>query len=166
MLRHTIERMGETLKIWGITCIGSWWAFRLIWLDCATRRLPNRYTLSAAVCSFIWAVLTQHFEWILYAGIWVFPYVVIGILSAMRGIGGGDIKLSMALGIVAAAHAGAQGVVIASICSSCLSISLGLTLRFLHSKGHNSTKYSNLPHGPSMIIATWIVVVWSQITPT
>ncbi|CAB1014743.1 prepilin peptidase [Corynebacterium diphtheriae] len=158
--------MGEALKILGITNVGSWWAFRLILFDCTTRRLPNRYTLSAAACSFIWAVLTQHFEWILYAGIWVLPYVFIGSLSAMRGIGGGDIKLSMALGIVAAAHAGAQGVFVASICSSCLSIVLGLILRFLHSKRCNSTKYSNLPHGPSMIIATWFVVVWSQITPT
>ncbi|WP_408933100.1 A24 family peptidase [Corynebacterium marquesiae] len=88
------------------------WAAVLSWWDVRQRRLPDWLTLPAAALSLTVA------NW---SGLW-WPgiYLVLGLAHA--GVGGGDIKLALPLGMLVGHVAGFMGVVAASGCASMLTL--------------------------------------------
>ena len=76
-------------------------------------------------------------------------YLVIG-----RGIGGGDIKLAVPLGVAVAWVAGLVGVICAVGVSGLLTVLLSKLL-----------DAETLPHGPSMLAAAWVVVIVGVLWP-
>ncbi|MCZ9295122.1 A24 family peptidase [Corynebacterium yonathiae] len=114
------------------------WAAALSWWDIRQRRLPDWLTLPAAVLSL--AVANWGGAW------WPGMYLVLG--RAHAGVGGGDIKLALPLGMLVGHVAGFMGVVAASGCA-CL-----LTLGWSVCTGQKKS-----PHGPAMLLAAAGVVV-------
>ena len=113
------------------------WAAALSWWDFRHRRLPDWLTLPAAALSLVLA------NW---GGLW-WPgiYLVLGL--AHTGVGGGDIKLAVPLGMLVGHFAGFIGVVAASGCASLL------TLGWSVCAGQKESA-----HGPAMLLAAAIVV--------
>ena len=113
------------------------WAAALSWWDFRQRRLPDWLTLPAAALSLVLA------NW---GGLW-WPgiYLVLGLAHA--GVGGGDIKLAVPLGMLVGHAAGFIGVVAASGCASLL------TLGWSVCAGQKESA-----HGPAMLLAAVIVV--------
>ena len=113
------------------------WAAALSWWDLRHRRLPDWLTLPAAALSLVLA------NW---GGLW-WPgiYLVLGLSHA--GVGGGDIKLAVPLGMLVGHAAGFIGVVAASGCASLL------TLGWSVCAGQKESA-----HGPAMLLAAAIVV--------
>ena len=113
------------------------WAAALSWWDFRHRRLPDWLTLPAAALSLVLA------NW---GGLW-WPgiYLVLGLAHA--GVGGGDIKLAVPLGMLVGHVAGFIGVVAASGCASLL------TLGWSVCAGQKESA-----HGPAMLLAAVIVV--------
>lgn len=112
------------------------WAARLTVTDLATRRLPDALTIPPAL-----AALAAAAVWdpsVLAAGLgWPVLYLLTGLLTG--GVGGGDIKLAVPLGILAAACAGAGGVLAAVAVAGVLS-----TL--------TAWRAGDTAHGPAMLV--------------
>ncbi|GAB3944063.1 prepilin peptidase [Corynebacterium tapiri] len=123
----------------------SIWAIYLALFDATFKRLPNGLTLPPAiasvVCLGLWDVPT-----LLWSLVWPVLYLVVGL--TLDGIGGGDLKLSVSLGALMSAIGGMWAVLGAIVLASVTSLGL-----LLH-KGHG-------PHGPSMLLATAIVMLWN-----
>lgn len=121
-----------------LSALAAVWTVALAMIDGEERRLPNALTLPAAALAVV-ACVIEPSGWI--GLIWPALYVVAG-----RGIGGGDVKLAVPLGVVLALVGGAgavlAGVLLASV----------FTVVFLVFTKQNATA-----HGPSMLAAAWIV---------
>ncbi len=134
--------------MWGILLLGGavivtvWWAVRLVLVDESQRRLPDHLTLPAALGAMTGALLTD-------------PVLVLGGLGWAgaylfgRGIGGGDVKLALSLGVLAAAAGGAAGVLAAAVTASAVTVARGVV-----------TRGRTVPHGPSMLVGALLVVVF------
>lgn len=115
------------------------WCVAVVLVDERRRRIPDLLTLPAAVGAVAGAVATA-------------PVVVLGGLAwgglylVGRGIGGGDVKLAVPLGIVAAAAGGVDGVLLAVLVASVLTAGRGLLQR------------GPVPHGPSMVVGALAAV--------
>lgn len=114
--------------------------------DVRRRRLPDALTLPAGALALVACAFHPLALWGL---LWPVGYLVIG-----RGIGGGDIKLAVPLGVAVAWVAGLVGVICA--------IGLSGLLTVLLSKLLNP---ETLPHGPSMLAAAWAVVIVGVLWP-
>ena len=114
------------------------WAVALTFIDERRRRLPDHLTLPAALGSLGGALLSD-------------PSVVLGGVAwalfhlAGRGIGGGDVKLALSLGTVAAAAGGAGAVFTAILVAGAVSVGRGVV-----------TRRSSVPHGPSMLVGALV----------
>ncbi|AQQ15347.1 hypothetical protein CGLAU_06925 [Corynebacterium glaucum] len=132
----------------GVTLVAvcGLWSIALALFDVHFRRLPNTLTLPAGAL----ALVTCAFHPLALWG-WVWPagYLVIG-----RGIGGGDIKLAVPLGVAVAWVAGLAGVISAVGLSGLLTVLLSWLL-----------DARPLPHGPSMLAAAWVVVIVGVLWP-
>nr|VDG63541.1 Flp pilus assembly protein, protease CpaA [Streptococcus thermophilus] len=124
------------------------WSIALVLYDVSQRRLPNFLTLPAAALALIYCVFNPQ-------GLWGLVWPALYLLLVLRrgtgknteaGMGGGDIKLGVPLGVALAAIAGVQAVLAAMLLASVL------TVVFLLLKRLNDTA-----HGPSMLAAAWIV---------
>lgn len=109
------------------------WGTALCGYDVCFRRLPDWLTLPAVAVAFYW-----------------FPSCIVGgicwaLLYCRKGIGGGDVKLALSLGTVALST-GVLGLLLAITLASLFTVLLCLGLR-----------RRSVPHGPSMIAATWVV---------
>lgn len=108
------------------------WGTILCGFDVCFRRLPDWLTLPAAVVAAYW-----------------YPNCVWGgllwaALYSRRGIGGGDVKLALSLGTVALA-------------GNFLALLMAIALASLLTvAGCALMRRRSLPHGPSMIVATWL----------
>ncbi|WP_241228352.1 prepilin peptidase [Corynebacterium hylobatis] len=134
--------------MWGILLLGGaviitvWWAVRLVLVDETQRRLPDHLTLPAALGAGTGALLTE-------------PVLILGGLAWAgayllgRGIGGGDVKLALSLGVLAAAAGGVIGVLAAVVAASAVTV-----VRSVLRRG------KAVPHGPSMLVGTFIVVLY------
>lgn len=136
--------------MWGILALGGaavvtvGWAAALVFHDEKRRRLPDRLTLPAAAGAFLAAALTE--PALMLGGLgWAGLYLAGGL--AGRGIGGGDVKLALSLGVVAAAAGGAPGVFAAVAAAGAVTAGRGLTGRG-----------EMVPHGPSMLVGASLVV--------
>ncbi|ERS41331.1 MULTISPECIES: A24 family peptidase [Corynebacterium] len=115
------------------------WAAALSWWDIRERRLPDALTIPAGVLSVTvvnWGGL-----------FWPVLYLLVALRGA--GIGGGDIKLALPLGMLVGATAGPLAVIIA--CG-------GAAVLTLIASGIARTK-GGVPHGPSMVVSAGLVMV-------
>ncbi|RNE49242.1 prepilin peptidase [Corynebacterium alimapuense] len=131
--------------MWGSAVLGgaivaiACWAVALTIYDEKQRRLPDSLTLPAAVGAGTGAILVE--PWLLLGGLaWAGLYLLIGLVAG--GIGGGDIKLALSLGIVA----GTGGPVLWF--ATVLGASMMTIVRGLLSRS------GTVAHGPSMLGAT------------
>lgn len=114
------------------------WAFALSWWDIRERRLPDVLTIPAGVLSV---------NFVNWGGlIWPLLYLLVALRGA--GIGGGDIKLALPLGLLVGATAGPLAVIIA--CG-------GAALFTLFASGFARSKAGS-PHGPSMLVSAGLVM--------
>lgn len=121
--------------------VAAIWSVALVIWDIRHQRLPNQLTLPAAVV----AICVSAFHPVgLWGLVWPVAYFVLG-----KGIGGGDVKLAVPLGVGVALAGGLSGVLAAMLLSSALTLAILL--------GSNRAVTA---HGPSMIAAAWLVGLW------
>lgn len=120
--------------------IAASWTFALCGFDIARRRLPDGLTVPPAVAGVVATLLALPLGCLslVWALLWPGVYLMGG-----QGIGGGDIKLAVSLGVVCAAVGGATAVLLA------IGISGLLTVVVAGLVGQRT-----VPHGPSMLAAT------------
>lgn len=124
---------------WGAWCVLGVWAVVLAGYDVRARRLPNPLTVPPALAG-VTACL-------------IFPQVAVGLVwpvayaLAGRGIGGGDVKLAVPLGVVCAACGGFGAVLAAVALSGLCTVVVAGALR-----------ERRVAHGPSMLLAAGATV--------
>lgn len=128
----------------------SCWAVSLVLIDVTSHRLPDPLTLPAAASAVATSALLA--PGVAVAGlIWPALYLLVGLL--VGGVGGGDIKLAVSLGILVAAVAGVPGVLVAMVLAGLTGVVAGAV-----------DKQPATAHGPPMILAAAVVlgvgVVW------
>jgi leader peptidase (prepilin peptidase) / N-methyltransferase len=138
--------------MWPITALGGAaavlgaWAGLLVHADLTWRRLPDRLTVPAAVGALAGALLTDPF--LLVPGlVWPALYLLVGI--AAGGVGGGDLKLAVPLGVLVAAAGGTPAVLAAIFTSAAGGVVAGMVSR----SGQSA-------HGPAMILSAAAVGCW------
>ena len=124
------------------------WSISLVLYDVSQRRLPDFLTLPAAALALIFCVFYPQGLWGL---VWPALYLLLAVRgssdrSTDAGIGGGDIKLAVPLGVALAGVGGVLAVLAAMLLAS------ALTIVFLLIK-----RLPDTAHGPSMLAAAWIV---------
>jgi len=112
------------------------WSVLLCVYDVRVRRLPDALTVPPAVAVTVACLWHPPLAWGL---VWPAWYLLVG-----RGIGGGDIKLAVPLGVALAAVGGALGVIAGIGLSGLLTVGVAVA------SGSRS-----VPHGPSMLCAAW-----------
>lgn len=117
------------------------WSAALAYYDVTYTRLPDCLTLPAAAVALAACCL---WPWGWWGLAWPLAYLVAG-----PGIGGGDVKLACSLGVVCALAGGLLSVLVAVLVASCLTAAVALVLRT-----------RALAHGPSMLVAAWVVALW------
>ncbi|WP_291313680.1 prepilin peptidase [Corynebacterium sp. UBA2622] len=120
--------------------IAAAWSAVLVHYDLRSHRLPDALTLPAGA-----AALASCAAW--PEGLWGLAWPALYLLVG-RGIGGGDIKLSLPLGVAVAALASPPAILAAVGVSSALTLAAAAVLR---ARG--------APHGPSMLAAAWLCVL-------
>ena len=129
------------------TALALLWSGALMLFDVREQRLPDILTLPAAVCALGLCVVEPHALWGL---VWPLSYLLLG-----GGIGGGDIKLAVPLGVAVAycsRPSGMLGVLAAIALSGLLTVAIGIL-----------TRRRALAHGPAMLVAAWSVVVGAAV---
>ncbi|MBV7293369.1 prepilin peptidase [Corynebacterium sp. CCM 8835] len=122
------------------------WAGLLVRSDLRHRRLPDGLTVPPAVSALL--VTCWFAPVFLVPGLaWSLIYLLLAGLTG-GGIGGGDIKLAVPLGILATVIGGISGGLLAAALSGLLT-SVVLV----------GTGRSSIPHGPAMFAGTLIVLV-------
>ena len=119
-------------------CTFAAWSAALCLDDLRWQRLPNPLTVPPALACLIACITAPVLAWGL---VWPALYFVAG-----RGIGGGDVKLAVPLGVVLMALGGLGAVLAAVALSGAATVVLGLALRL-----------PKLAHGPQMLGAAWAV---------
>lgn len=125
---------------WFALAVAAVWSGALVLIDVRFHRLPDPLTLPACAVAAAACVAYPAATWGL---VWPATYLLIG-----RGIGGGDVKLAVPLGVAAAIAAGPAGVFGAMALAGALSVVAGLALQV-----------PRVPHGPAMLTGTWALVV-------
>lgn len=135
----------------GAAVITVWWAAMLVFHDETRRRLPNQLTLPAAFGAVLGASLTEPI--LILGGLgWAGSYLLSALVG--RGIGGGDVKLALSLGVLAAAAGGAGGVLAAAVMAGAMTVARGVAKQRVAERGEA------VPHGPSMLVGTLVVLLF------
>nr|WP_288831562.1 prepilin peptidase [uncultured Corynebacterium sp.] len=113
------------------------WSAALVAFDLRERRLPDVLTLPAGAAALA-ACLA------LPAGWWGLAWPALYLLPR-GGIGGGDVKLALPLGVAVAALAGPGWMLAAVAGASLLTLAAAALARA-----------DGAPHGPSMLAAAWL----------
>ncbi|WJY68158.1 prepilin peptidase [Corynebacterium auris] len=122
--------------IFFLACAGVWSAALAVW-DASARRLPDALTLPAGAAALGWC-----FAW--PVGLWGLAWPALYLLPA-RGIGGGDIKLALPLGVAVACCGGPLWVLVAVAGAGALTLAAAAV-----------TGARALPHGPAMLASAWV----------
>mgnify|MGYP003391871687 FL=1 len=127
------------------------WAAALSAVDLRWRRLPNPLTLSGAVLITVGAaVCGRGLAAVLGAGALGGLYLAVH-LADPAALGGGDVKLALALGALTGAF-GSPVWVLAALGAPILTAIAGMTTLVLaHGRAGGG---SSVPHGPSMCVAS------------
>lgn len=138
------------------------WSVALVIVDLRQQRLPNALTLPAGVIAVALCIFFPTGWWgLLWPGLYVLTAVAVpggtaessAVPSVSSGIGGGDIKLALPLGVAVALAGGLAGVLGVMLLSSMIT---ALALLLIRKPG--------MAHGPSMIVAAWIVAITCALT--
>lgn len=146
------------MNIWLLTVIAvvvAAWTVALIYFDIRQRRLPDTLTLPAGAAMLAWTIITMDFSG-LWGLAWPLLYLLLALLSKGNGIGGGDIKLALPLGIAIALVSGAGYILVAMVITALIALLWGIPLRLRHRK--NPQKFADPPNGPAMLLATAMVI--------
>jgi leader peptidase (prepilin peptidase)/N-methyltransferase len=154
-------RAGDLPPWWcPVPLVLAWAGVLLAGADLVARRLPDALTLPAYPAA---AVLLG----IAAAGagdaglcgraaggaaLWAGGYALVRLIST-EALGGGDVKLAGSLGALTAATSWA-GLLLAVLVSSAVTVMIAGPARLL---GHRE-----VPHGPAMLVAAWLVVLHSS----
>lgn len=149
--------LGVPLWWWPVPALLAWGGVLLGGADLVARRLPDAltlpaYPLAAAVLG-IAAVGAGHVGPLIRAAmgalLWAGGYAAIRLISP-GALGGGDVKLAGSLGALTAATSW-PGLLVAVFVAGVLTAMVAVPARML---GH-----SDVPHGPAMLTAAWLVVL-------
>ncbi len=123
-------------------CAYAPWAAWLAWHDLGSRRLPDHLTLPAVPVAALLSLHDAAFAGFLAgAALWSGAYAAVGVAKP-GAMGGGDVKLALALGGIAGWSAGIPGTLAAMIAAGLLTAAAGAIAR-----------KRAVPHGPSMLVA-------------
>ena len=114
------------LFLWGGLGV---WTVALVVTDLRSRRLPDVLTVPAAVFAAVWAVVTGVPVAVLGGVGWFLLSVLPGLLSRRLAAGGGDAKLALSLGTVAAGVGGVFGWLLVVGAASAVTVLLVLARR-------------------------------------
>ncbi len=153
------ERSGVGLPVWWwpVPLVLGWAGVLLSAADMVARRLPNALTLPAypvaALLLGVAAVGAGDAGPLVRAGVgallWAGGYAAVRLIAA-GALGGGDVKLAGSLGALTAATSW-SGLLLAVLAASVLTAAVAGPARML---GHR-----DVPHGPAMLAASWLVVL-------
>ena len=129
--------------------------------DLVARRLPDALTLPAyplvagllGIATFGAGNTDPLGRAALGALLWAGGYAAVRLVSP-RALGGGDVKLAGSLGALTAATSW-SGLLLAVLAASVLTATVALPARLLG--------YPEVPHGPAMLAAAWLVVVHTPV---
>lgn len=131
------------------------WAVALIIYDVRQRRLPDFLTLPAAALALGWIGFTLQWH-ALWGLLWSALYLLVALASNGQGMGGGDIKLAVSLGVVMVKHSGVFALLVAIGLTAVIALIWGLILR--GRARQRGIDRADPPNGPAMLFATAIVV--------
>ncbi|PLW00386.1 prepilin peptidase [Corynebacterium ulcerans] len=144
------------------------WAGGLCLYDVLHRTLPDVLTIPVAIGIVVGSVAVGQPGWLLGGMMWAGMYLLLG-LTWQGVIGGGDIKLALTTGTIAAMHS-PLAVVCAMTTAQLVTLFAGVIMSFyrkLHSAQAWGEKMKDrsvedfvqqcavrIPHGPAMLLAT------------
>jgi leader peptidase (prepilin peptidase)/N-methyltransferase len=153
------ERASEGLPVWWwpALLILSWAGVLLAAADLTARRLPDALTLPAypvvALLLGAAAVGAGNTDALARATagalLWAGGYAAVRLV-APAALGGGDVKLAGSLGALAAASSW-SGLLLAVLAANVITVAIAGPARLLG--------YRDIPHGPAMLAAVWLVVL-------
>ncbi|MCH6168319.1 prepilin peptidase [Pseudonocardia alaniniphila] len=135
----------------------AWFGVAAGAVDLAHRRLPDALTLPALPAALLLLLPlgpTAVLHGLAGAAVAVGAHGAVH-LAVPRAMGAGDVKLAAPLGAVLAA-AGWPALVLAALLAAALTAVLGIAGISTRRLGRRAA----LPHGPSMLAATWLVTSW------
>ncbi len=154
-----VQRAGVDLPLWWwpVPLVLGWAGVLLGGADLVARRLPDGLTLPAyplvAIMLTFAAIGAASGGLMLRAVagalLWAGGYAMVRLL-APGALGGGDVKLAGSLGALAAA-ASWSGLLLAVLAASVLTAVVAAPAR--------GFGYREVPHGPAMLVAAWLVVL-------
>lgn len=152
------ERAGG-LPVWWlpIPLMLAWVGVLLGAADIVVRRLPDALTLAAypvvVVLLVVAAAGVGNADLLVRALggalLWAGGYAAVRLI-APGALGGGDVKLAGSLGALAAASSW-PGLLLAVLAASALTVAVAMPARMFG--------YRDVPHGPAMLAAAWLVVL-------
>jgi leader peptidase (prepilin peptidase)/N-methyltransferase len=142
---------------WPVPLVLAWAGVLLATADVAARRLPDALTLPAypvvAVLLAVAAVGVGNADLMVRAVggalLWAGGYAAVRLI-APGALGGGDVKLAGSLGALAAASSW-YGLLLAVLAANALTVVVAAPARMFG--------YLEVPHGPAMLAAAWLVVL-------
>ncbi|MGH3870673.1 MAG: prepilin peptidase [Pseudonocardiaceae bacterium] len=142
---------------WPVPLVLAWAGVLLAAADVVARRLPDALTLPAylvvTVLLIIAAAGVGDVDLVVRglggAVLWAGGYAAVRLI-APNALGGGDVKLAGSLGALAAASSW-PGLLLAVLVASALTVAAAGPARVFG--------YRDVPHGPAMLAATWLVVL-------
>ncbi|MGA9311712.1 MAG: A24 family peptidase [Pseudonocardiaceae bacterium] len=153
------ERASEGLPVWWwpVPLVLGWAGVLLAGADLIARRLPDALTLPAypvvAVLLGVAAAGAGTTEALARAAagtlLWAGSYAAVRLV-APGALGGGDVKLAGSLGALTAATSW-HGLLLAVLAANMLTAAFAGPARLLG--------YRDVPHGPAMLAAAWLVVL-------
>lgn len=143
----------------------SCWAFALCWWDLRHRCLPDMLTIPAGVASLFLLSFAPHllpFEHVFPALVpsglilpgLIWPALYLALAITRGGIGGGDIKLALPLGLACAFCGGALAVLGAIVVAALWTL---IHAAFLRARGSRRPP----AHGPGMLLGSAIASGWA-----
>ena len=138
------------------------WAAALVIFDVRQRRLPDFLTVPAAALALGWIGFTWQWH-ALWGLLWPVLYLAMAVLSNGQGMGGGDIKLAVSLGVVIVKQSGFFALLTAIGLTAVISLVWGLILR--QKAVQEIGDYVNPPNGPAMLFASALVIFAPLFTP-
>jgi len=155
--------LGAHVPLWWcpVPLVLAWGGVLLGGADLVARRLPDALTLPAyplvagllGIATFGAGNTDPLGRAALGALLWAGGYAAVRLVSP-RALGGGDVKLAGSLGALTAATSW-SGLLLAVLAASVLTATVALPARLLG--------YPEVPHGPAMLAAAWLVVVHTPV---
>lgn len=142
---------------WGLSietlafCLLSFALVISVGTDLSHRIIPDQVTLGASACLLVLALVTQSWG-NLVGGLALFLLFFLIALASRGGMGGGDIKLSLAIGLALDWKLALVAIAVAFISGGLLAIVF--LIRGMRKKA--------LPFGPFLALGAWAAMFWGE----